>query len=98
MTDLATPAPAGGSGARRAGRKPASAEAATVAAGLPAGVAGPHVRTYHRGMMAYCRLLNRSWKHVTLVLKGERKSDALMARIKAECPELLDLYADTLRK
>lgn len=50
--------------------------------------------TVRPGMMAYCRLLGRSWQHVTMVLRGERKSAALLRRIAAECPELFDFYPE----
>lgn len=45
---------------------------------------------YRPGMMTYCRLLGVTWTHLDKVLKGERQSRRLMARIQAECPELLD--------
>lgn len=48
--------------------------------------------TIREGMMAYCKLLGRSWTHVTAVLKGERQSAALLRQIEAECPELFDLF------
>lgn len=48
--------------------------------------------TVRPGMMAYCRLLGRSWQHVTMVLRGERQSAALLRQIEAECPELFDLF------
>lgn len=50
--------------------------------------------TVRPGMMAYCRLLGRSWQHVTMVLRGERKSATLLRRIAAECPELFDFYPE----
>lgn len=49
-------------------------------------------RTVRKGMMAYCRLLDVTWTHLTKVLSGERESKRLMAKIKKECPELLRLY------
>ena len=45
--------------------------------------------TVRAGFMAYCKLLGVSWTHLNAVLKGERTSARLMARIKEECPELL---------
>lgn len=48
--------------------------------------------TIREGMMAYCKLLGRSWTHVTAVLKGERQSAALLRQIERECPELFDLF------
>lgn len=50
--------------------------------------------TIHPGMMAYCRLLGRSWTHLTKVLRGERESPALLRRIAAECPELFGYYPE----
>lgn len=50
--------------------------------------------TIRPGMMAYCRLLGRSWTHVTSVLRGKRESPSLLRRIKRECPELFDYYPE----
>lgn len=50
--------------------------------------------TIRPGMMAYCRLLGKSWTHLTKVLRGERESPTLLRRIATECPELFDYYPE----